>query len=217
VLLPPTGIRLTPTAPCRPWRKRPPGGYPTCLLPGRGVVDDARETSSQLYCSRELSTGLIGLADGGSVGFGHDIHAEQGGAPDDRRQATLIWRGRRSLLFPFRSRDSLLRCIHRHSAANSASPTGRTVAWSCTAAAGSRSTRCAGSSGTTETRRSSNFWPSCGAGGVVGPLPRSISALAIASTPWAPAGLGDRAGARTSLSGEPDFQHFGRMIRRLTI
>jgi hypothetical protein len=55
------------------WERRPCGD-PASLLPGRGVVDDAGETPSQLYRDRQLAAGLVSFADGGSVGFGDDIH-----------------------------------------------------------------------------------------------------------------------------------------------
>ena len=87
------------------------------------------------------------------------------------------------VLFPLCFMNSLSRCIRHPSAAASASPTGLTVGWRCTVAADSRSIRCAYYFGTMAIGRSPMCWPSCGAGNAGSPLPRSISALAIASTP----------------------------------
>jgi hypothetical protein len=50
-------------------------------------VRDARKAPPQLYGSRQLAAGLVGLSDGGSVGFGDDIHGDVGGVPVDRREA----------------------------------------------------------------------------------------------------------------------------------
>ena len=45
------------------------------------------------------TTGLVGLADGGSVGLGHDIHAGESGVSAEQRQARSKYRARfRSLV-----------------------------------------------------------------------------------------------------------------------
>jgi hypothetical protein len=70
----PAGTGFAPTAAPGQLRQRLPAGDGPSLLSRLGVVRDAREATSQFYGSRQLATGLVGLADGRGVGIGDDQH-----------------------------------------------------------------------------------------------------------------------------------------------